>query len=461
MATLTSTIPAKQNIASQIWDALTRPHITITELSERRRATIASALLLALAISFSVLLIILPTLPVIVPVALSFIGYAISRSQHINTGIGLSMFAFVLSIFWQMAIVTDWSSVSALGYMVWMVVPVVLSGLLFPPRITFWLVVALITSIYALRFVVFTNIPAAGFGVAGGFVTMLSAIIALASYLQEFYFLRPQLDEIRRTQRELETKNRALELANAEIKDFSYMIAHDLRSPLVNMTEYVNEIRYSLDTVKPAIEAGMGTLTTEQRSPVQLAVHSDLPESLDYLETSAKRLNNLVGEILRLARVGQRETTQDKVALPALIDAIVKRYPHALTEQSVTIGTLPEQVVADKVIVEEVITNLIDNAVKYAQPGRPLHLDISAETKPDSVVIHIRDNGRGIPTAENSNVFMPFRRASNTNDVEGTGVGLYYVRALVERQGGRIWFTSQPGIGTTFSFSIVNLIAQL
>lgn len=454
MAAIASTTQTKPGIASTIWDALTKPHPSITDTAERRRATITSALLLALAFSFSVLLVILPTISVIIPVVLVFTGYGLSRSRHTNFGIVLSIFAYILAIFWQMYNVTDWATASALGYMVWLIVPVVLSSLLFPPRITFRIVVALIISVYALRFILLPTMPTSTFGVAAGFVTMLSAIITLASYLQEFYFVRPRLAELKKAQQELESKNRALELANAEIKDFSYMIAHDLRSPLVNMTEYVNEIRYSLDAVKPAIDAGLPTLTTEQRSPVQLALQSDLPESLGYLDTSAKRLNSLVGEILRLARIGQRESTREKVNLRTMVDSIIKRYPQKLTSDAVTVRGLPEQIEADRVIVEEVITNLVDNAVKYAHADRPLHLEISADPKPESVTVHVKDNGRGIPTAEESNVFMPFRRASNTGDVEGTGVGLYYVRALVERQGGRIWFKSEPGAGTTFSFSI-------
>jgi signal transduction histidine kinase len=438
-----------------VWRLLTQPHPTIIDPSERRKAHITAALLLASAVSLAFQLIIAPTISALIPVLLAFASYGVSRTRYVNAAVLMCAAAFALSVFWQMAQVADWSRANVLGFLGWLVVPVVLSGLLLSPRETFMMVVAIVFTMFGLRAAFFTTIPNASFGVAAGFVMTLSAIITLASYLQEFYFVRPRLEEIRQAQRELEVKNRALELANAEIKDFSYMIAHDLRTPVINVTEYVQEIRYSLHTVKPALDAGLNTLEVDERPAVQLAMYSELPESLAFVESSAKRMSGLINEILRLARIGQRDSAKEILNPRILIQSILRGYAGRLDEKSVSIEMLPVAIFADRLVLEEVFNNLIDNAIKYAAPERPLQIAIRAEDDTEKIIFHVEDNGRGIPSAEETNVFKPFRRASNTIHVDGTGVGLYYVRALLERQGGRIWFSSQAGTGTTFSFSIV------
>jgi signal transduction histidine kinase len=454
MATITKTDRLAKTPAEKIWHILTAPHPTITDASERRKAHITSALLLASAVSLAFQLIISPTLPALIPVILAFVSYGVSRTRSIGASVFINAFAFTLSVFWQMAQVQDWSTSNALSYLGWLIVPVVLSGLLLTPRATLLIVITIAMGMFVLRALVFTNIPNVSFGVAVGFVMTLSAIITLATYLQEYYFVRPRLEEIKKAQLELEAKNRALELANAEIKDFSYMIAHDLRAPVVNITEYLQEIRYSLDTVKPAIEAGLSALTIGERPIIQAAMQDDLPESLEVVESSVKRMTSLINEILRLARAGQRDIDEEALNPRTIVQSVVVRYAHALPAEAVKIGALPDEIVADRVIFEEVLSNLIDNATKYTLLERPLRIEINGEAHAEEIIFHIKDNGRGIPTTEEANVFMPFRRASNTVDVKGTGVGLYYVRALLERRGGRIWFTSQPEAGTTFSFSI-------
>jgi signal transduction histidine kinase len=455
MATISPNERLANTLSGTAWQVLTAPHPTITDSSERRKAHITSAVLLASAISLAFQLIVAPTISALIPVLLAFTSYGISRTRFVRAAVLLNAFAFSLSVFWQMAQVQDWTSATALNFMGWLIIPVVLCGLLLTPRATLWVVVLIAASMFILRAVAFGSIPPANFGVAVGFVMTISAIITLATYLQEYYFVRPRLKEIRQAQRELEAKNRALELANAEIKDFSYMIAHDLRTPVINVTEYVQEIRYSLDTVKPALDAGLNTLAVDERPAVQLAMHSELPESLAFVESSAKRMSGLINEILRLARIGQRDSAKETLNPRILIQSILRGYAARLDEKSVSIGMMPVEIFADRLVLEEVFNNLIDNAIKYAAPERPLQIAIRAEDDTEKIIFQVEDNGRGIPSAEETNVFKPFRRASNTIHVDGTGVGLYYVRALLERQGGRIWFSSQAGTGTTFSFSIV------
>jgi signal transduction histidine kinase len=118
----------------------------------------------------------------------------------------------------------------------------------------------------------------------------------------------------------------------------------------------------------------------------------------------------------------------------------------------VSVGKLPT-IHTDPVAMGQIMSNLLTNAILYLDPTRPGEVEISAETAEESITFHVRDNGRGIAEADRSKIFEPFRRAGK-EDGPGHGMGLANVQMLVRRLGGRVWYTSTFGVGTTFSFTI-------
>jgi signal transduction histidine kinase len=124
------------------------------------------------------------------------------------------------------------------------------------------------------------------------------------------------------------------------------------------------------------------------------------------------------------------------------------------SEAEVTIGSLPA-VTADRTAMEQIMGNLLANAVTYLVPGRPGHLDIRGERHELETVFHVCDNGRGIAAADLPKLFQPFSRLGEPV-APGEGMGLAYVQTLVRRHGGRITCESTPGRGTTFTFTISN-----
>jgi signal transduction histidine kinase len=140
----------------------------------------------------------------------------------------------------------------------------------------------------------------------------------------------------------------------------------------------------------------------------------------------------------------------------ALVRDTLETLAHQIEQRRacVTVGPLPA-VVADRTALEQILGNILNNAIIYLDPGRPGEIEITGERNGDETIFRIRDNGRGIAPEDMDKVFAPFRRAGK-QDVPGEGMGLAYVQTLVRRHDGRIWCESEVGAGTTFAFALSN-----
>jgi len=241
---------------------------------------------------------------------------------------------------------------------------------------------------------------------------------------------------------------------NDEIRSFAHIVSHDLRAPLVNLKGFSGELRFMLDELAPLFERGLETLENGERERMEGLFRKELPQALEFIGSSADRMDRLINGILKLSRLGLQELKPEPVDTGELTGTILRYLAHQIEENNtvVSIGPLPE-VYADRASMEQIFGNLLDNAVKFLDAGRPGRIWIEAETTPDLAVFHIRDNGRGIAESDLDKIFEIFRRAGR-QDLPGEGVGLAYVKTLVKRQGGSIWCLSRIGEGSTFSFSI-------
>jgi PAS domain S-box-containing protein len=267
-------------------------------------------------------------------------------------------------------------------------------------------------------------------------------------------------EQLQRYAADLEQASADVVRASEEIKQFAYIVSHDLRAPLVNLKGFATELRDGLEIMGPAVNAGLPHLDETQRQAASLALHEDVPEALEFIDASVERMDRFINAVLKLSRLGRRELRLKPVDVDALVQATLDSLAHQLEEHQVTVtmGPLP-QVVADQTSMEQIVGNILGNAVKYLDPDRPGELKISAERNRDETLFHIRDNGRGIAEGDMDKVFAPFRRAGK-QDVPGEGMGLPYVQTLVRRHGGRIWCESELGVGTTFTFTISNHLTE-
>ncbi len=264
------------------------------------------------------------------------------------------------------------------------------------------------------------------------------------------------------TQLEKRVEERTVELraANEELKTFAYIISHDMRSPLVNIKGFSDELRYALDTVKAVTKDALPSLKEEEREKLLVSIEEDVPEALGYIDSSEKRMNNLIAAILKLSRLGRKELRFSTVHMNDIVQVILDSLAYQIEQKHihVTIGELPD-VVADPTAMEQIMGNILENALTYVDPQRAGMIDISGEKNYDYTLFHIRDNGRGMAHDDIPKIFEIFSRVGQ-RDATGEGMGLAYVQTLVRRHGGKIWCESSPGEGSTFTFSISNLLKE-
>jgi signal transduction histidine kinase len=253
--------------------------------------------------------------------------------------------------------------------------------------------------------------------------------------------------------------------ANDEIQRFAYIVSHDLRSPLVNIMGFTCELEDLRGDIFKRIAAlsraaapssePVGSVDAEPvLDEVDQSLSRDFSEALSFIKSSIGKMDRLISAILHLTREGRRQFEPVPVNMHQLIESIVETLAHqaAEAEARIEIGNLPN-VISDRLALEQIFSNLIDNAIKYLKPGVPGLISVRGRTKLGFAIFEIADNGRGIDPRDHQRIFDLFRRAG-TQDKPGQGIGLAHVRALARRLGGTMSVNSELNNGSTFTITL-------
>jgi signal transduction histidine kinase len=297
------------------------------------------------------------------------------------------------------------------------------------------------------------------FSIIGGIVIVLVVGGAAYTVLRYTRDLGAARDEVSFLNAGLEqrVKDRTADLAraNEEVQRFAYIVTHDLRAPLINIMGFTRLLEESAEALKALIErteaAGADPGDTVFQE-AKLAATEDLPESITFIRSSTRKMDNLINAILKLSREGQRTPKPERLELREVIAASAAAVQHQLSEAGgdIAISADVPPMLTDRLSLEQIFGNLLDNAVKYRAKDRPLHIEVRANLLPGGkVAIEVADNGRGIAEQDRSRVFELFRRAGE-QDQPGEGIGLPYVLTVIRNLGGEIGMTSELGKGTTF-----------
>ena len=242
--------------------------------------------------------------------------------------------------------------------------------------------------------------------------------------------------------------------ANEEIRRFTYIVGHDLRSPLVNIMGFASE----LDGWRTQIFERLGALRAQvggkQDEEGDEALRADVEEALSFIKSSVGKMDRLIGALLKLSREGQREFQPQLIDMSQLLRSNLEAlaYQAQAVNAKISIGDLPT-ITSDRLALEQVFSNLMDNAVKYLRVGVPGSIEVQATEFNGTVTYEVSDNGRGIDPKDRERIFDLFRR-SGIQDRPGDGIGLAHARALVRRLGGSINVESEPDYGTVFKVTL-------
>jgi two-component system sensor kinase FixL len=240
------------------------------------------------------------------------------------------------------------------------------------------------------------------------------------------------ITERKRAEHALEERAVALARSNAELQQFAYVASHDLQEPLRKVASYVE-----------ILAADYGEHLDDQAR-----------EYIGFAVDGAHRMSRLIGDLLAVSRVRVDAMTVSNCDIGALVGEILDDYALAIQEAHATVQVTGLPVIpGDQAHLRQAFQNLISNAIKYRREI-PLTLSIGAVRDGETWLFTVSDNGIGFEQKYAEQVFRMFQRLVSRGQYEGTGIGLAIVAKVVDNHGGRIWAQSQPGVGTTFFFSL-------
>lgn len=248
-------------------------------------------------------------------------------------------------------------------------------------------------------------------------------------------------------------RTRDLMRANEEVQRFAYIVTHDLRAPLVNIMGFTSELEASLHPINALVDSHSGDPDDPVLVEARQTATEDLPEAIGFIRSSTRKMDGLINAILKISREGRRELKAERIDLEALVESTVSAVRHQVadTDGEVTVSISTPPVFSDRLALEQILGNLLDNAIKYRHSERPIAITIDGRQERDGrIVIDVIDNGRGISAEDHDRVFELFRRSGNQN-VPGEGIGLAHVRIMARNLGGDIQLHSNPDQGTTFT----------
>jgi len=262
----------------------------------------------------------------------------------------------------------------------------------------------------------------------------------LTVYFKDITERKNAESQLRLLHLELEKHLKVLAASNLELEQFAYVASHDLQEPLRMVTSFLT-----------LLEKKYGEALDDK---AKVYIH--------YAVDGAKRMRQIILDLLDFSRVGKYEETPDRVDINEVISEVLTLYQKRIKEKKAKIEyqEMPE-LMAFKAPLRQVFQNLISNALKYQKKEQCPHIKISSVETETHWQFSVRDNGIGINEQYFDKIFIIFQRLHNRDDYSGTGMGLAISKKIVESLGGEIWVASEEGEGSTFYFTIAKHLTAL
>ena len=257
--------------------------------------------------------------------------------------------------------------------------------------------------------------------------------IKMIGSTQDISKLKQNEIELAQLNEQLTNQAKDLALSNKELENFAYIASHDLQEPLRMISSFLTQI-----------EKKYGHILDEKGK-----------KYIFFAVDGAKRMRQIILDILEFSRVGRQELSEEDVNVKLLIEEISDLYKKQIEEKNATIEVGPMPVIQTyKASLRQVFQNLISNALKYQEEDNKAIISIQCKKEDGFWKFSIQDNGIGIEEEFHDKIFEIFQRLHNKEDYSGTGIGLAIVKKIIEGQGGKIYLESAKGKGSVFYFTI-------
>jgi len=239
-------------------------------------------------------------------------------------------------------------------------------------------------------------------------------------------------------QQQLKDQNQALAQTNQALEEFSYVVAHDLQQPLQSIQGYAR------------------VMTLQYPELLDTAVNDYITKIL----VASGRMQELIQHLLNYAHIGKQSDDVARVDCNRALSQALQNLDIAIKESEARVSHDQLPVVwGNSMQLVQLFQNLINNAIKFSRPDTPPTISITVQEINGDWLFQVQDNGIGISPDHLTNIFETFQRidSKEIGAIPGSGIGLAICKKTVESHGGQIWVTSEPGLGTTFSFVLPRL----